>query len=199
MRIRFYKAFCLALTAILLPNIAFSADLTSTSDPFIQLVRQHIKTQLTKPTQDETLICQGEIICGLKLIPIFYQERRYAPVWLDSNGLRPAAKILIHEIQQVHPGGLHPDDYHASILNILLTDYDFWPQDLDNVQAAIWADLDVLLTDAFLLIGAHLSGGRVDPETLHTDLIPNGSANVTRRAALRGTTVNGVVEVSCPT
>jgi hypothetical protein len=31
------------------------------------------------------------------------------------------------------------------------------------------ADLDLLLTDAFLLWGSHLSAGRVNPETVHND------------------------------
>ncbi len=138
---------------------------------FIRQVSRHIKNQLAQDNPNENLVCQGEVICGLKLIPLYYRERHYVPFWMDDKGLRPAARRLIQAITQADRDGLHPDDYHASIVNILLADYDFWPQDLDTVQAAIRADLDLLLTDAFLLLGAHLSGGRVDPETLYADMI----------------------------
>lgn len=40
----------------------------------------------------------------------------------------------------------------------------------------MWADLDLILTDAYLLYGSHLAAGRVNPETLHTDWKINPSA-----------------------
>ena len=35
------------------------------------------------------------------------------------------------------------------------------------------ADLDLILTDAFLIYGAHLLAGRVDPETIHAEWSAN--------------------------
>ncbi len=171
MTIKLPRTICLVFIAFIVSGSTLWAEPVLQPQGFIRQVSRHIKSQLARDNPNENLVCQGEVICGLKLIPLYYQERHYVPFWMDNKGLRPAARRLIQAIKQADRDGLHPDDYHASIVNILLADYDFWPQDLDTVQAAIWADLDLLLTDAFLLLGAHLSGGRVNPETLHADMI----------------------------
>lgn len=174
------KTIWLMLGAVFIFNTPLYADVALKPDTFLQRVNHHIKAQLDQENALQSLVCQGELICGLKLMPIFYQERQYAPVWFDHNGLRPAAKTLIGVIQKADRDGLHPADYHISIINMLLADYDYWPLDSkDNHQAAIRADLDLLLTDAFLLLSTHLAGGRIDPETLHADwIVPDKAIDV---------------------
>lgn len=174
------KIFGIIIAAALFLNSPLHAETTVETDSFLQQVAQHIQSQLTQERTFQNLVCQGELICGLKLMPLFYQERQYAPVWFDRNGLRPAAKTLISAIQNADQDGLHPADYHTAIINMLLSDYDFWPlDDDDDHQAVIRADLDLLLTDAFLLFGTHLADGRIDPETLHTDwILSEGSSDV---------------------
>lgn len=173
------KTLGIIIAATLILSINLHAEPSVDMEPFLQQVTQHIRGQLTQESTFQNLVCQGEQICGLKLMPLFYQEREYAPVWFDANGLRPAARTLIASIKNADKDGLHPADYHTTIINLLLSDYDFWPLNDDAHQAAIRADLDLLLTDAFLLFGTHLANGRIDPETLHTDwILPEESIDV---------------------
>ncbi len=118
-------------------------------------------------------MCRGELICGLQVIPSFYLNRSYEPVWFDFNGLRPTVRPLINAIQQADREGLNPSDYHLSTLEQLLTELSAQTFPPDESQAIAWADFDLILTDAFLLLGSHLSGGRINPETLHVDWLIN--------------------------
>lgn len=160
--------FCVLACTFLQP-VGGKADTESETAGIVQQVRHYIESRFTAENQKRRLVCQGETICGLKLIPLFYQERGFAPVWMNGRKLHPKAKALIREIQNAFQDGLEPQDYHAiaiaETLAMLTNASDLTIQR----QAEYWADLDLLLTDAFLLLGAHLSGGRIDPETLHSD------------------------------
>ncbi|MEJ2158158.1 MAG: L,D-transpeptidase family protein [Desulfobacteraceae bacterium] len=113
--------------------------------------------------------CRGEIICGLQTIPIFYQNRDFAPKWFGVDGLHPSALTLVEAIRNADREGLNSEDYHLNAIEQILhelSDEAFPP---DSSKAHRWADLDLMLTDAVLLLGSHLSAGRVNPENLHAD------------------------------
>jgi len=72
---------------------------------------------------------------------------------------------------------LEPADYHLRAIQTSLDSVRADAAHGRSITPRGLADLDLLLSDAFLLYGSHLLGGRVDPETLH----PRWDAN--RRAA----------------
>lgn len=147
------------------------ADTEPQTAAITQQVRHHIESRLSAGNQSQRFVCRGETICGLKLMPLFYQERRFEPAWMNGRELRPKAKVLIQAVQNAFQDGLEPQDYHAiaiaETLAMLTNASDLTIQK----QSEYRADLDLLLTDAFLLLGNHLSGGRIDPETLHSDWV----------------------------
>jgi murein L,D-transpeptidase YcbB/YkuD len=140
-------------------------------DAFMQKVRYHLKTRLNTGGDSQRFVCQGETICGLRLIPLFYQERDYVPAWMSNASLLPKARPLIQAVQNARQDGLEPQDYHAIAIAETMAVLTNQPDLPIKVQAEYWADLDLLLTDAFLLLGTHLAEGRIDPETLHPDWI----------------------------
>ncbi len=105
--------------------------------------------------QRQGLIIGGERICAARPLPLFYARRRYTPAWLDGDRLRPSALELIDTIQHAGDDGLRPTDYHLAAIGVLTRE-----------PASHGVDLDLLLTDAFLLFGSHLLSGRVDPRTI---------------------------------
>jgi L,D-transpeptidase YcbB len=133
------------------------------------LIKNHLKEKIELETTQERLRCRGELICGLSQIPLFYQRRGFFPAWCSDKGILPQAESLITEIKGAYNEGLRPDDYHLN--NILsLIEKIKNKQALGNtVDPDLWADLDLLLTDAFMLYASHLLAGRVNPETIHTD------------------------------
>jgi len=159
-------AFCLAATSWG-PGLSWSSE----APVFIELVGQHIRERIKDNKNPAALICRGEPLSGFRLLPLFYEERRFFPVWLDAAGLRPITQALIRTIEQADQEGLQPSDYHLDPIAAMLADMESGALMTTAGRAALWSDLDVLLTDAFLLLSAHLSGGRVNPESLHKDWV----------------------------
>ncbi len=130
-----------------------------------------MRTKVAAAQNDNTMVCQGELVCGIAELPSFYALREYRPAWQDAEGtFIPAADLLRH-IERAGEDGLDPQAYHLEAIHRLL--------DLDRLEhqagrrldTALAVDLDFLLTDAFLLFASHLRAGRVNPETLHTEWV----------------------------
>jgi L,D-transpeptidase YcbB len=132
-------------------------------------VRAFIEQQVKTEIQKKGYACQGEIICGLQIIPMIYQQRDYTPLWFDAQGLRPAAKSLVHDIRGAYQDGLKPSDYHLKAMERLLGMFGQGQFPSNDGPAKLWADVDLILTDALLLLGSHLSAGRINPEDIHAD------------------------------
>ncbi|MBW2603688.1 MAG: L,D-transpeptidase family protein [Deltaproteobacteria bacterium] len=132
-------------------------------------IKNYLKKKIELKTTQKRFRCREELICGLSQIPLFYQRRGFLPAWCSDKGILPQAKSLIEEIKGAHNKGLRPGDYHlANILSLI--------EKIKSIQAVgntvnpeLWGDLDLLLTDAFMLYASHLIAGRVNPETIHTD------------------------------
>jgi murein L,D-transpeptidase YcbB/YkuD len=162
---------------------------------FIQKVGLRLKEQVALVDKQKGFDCQGEPICGLQQIPLFYADRQYAPVWIDETGLRPMGHELIRAVEQSGQDGLQPQDYHLGAIHAMLKEMEAEASLPTGHKADQWARMDLLLTDAFLLLSSHLSGGRVNPETMHKDWIISGSrADI--MAALTGALEEGQVEAA---
>ncbi|MGD8846968.1 MAG: L,D-transpeptidase family protein [Desulfobacteraceae bacterium] len=138
---------------------------------FTTQVRDRIERQVKAEIRQKGFTCQGEIICGLQVIPTFYQGRDFSPVWFDANGLRPTVQVLIKTIRTAHLDGLKPNDYHLEAIDRILGNLKGGRLPIRGDQVHQWADLDLILTDAFLLLGSHLSAGRINPENIHADWV----------------------------
>ena len=102
---------------------------------------------------------QEYLFCGREL-RLFYENRFYRPAWFDGNTVSNNAFDLLNYIRQVNLQGLQPYDYHL----YLIEEYFAKNLSFSTVDTNDLAKLDVLLTDAFLLLGSHLYYGKVDPE-----------------------------------
>ena len=135
-------------------------------------VRNRLEMRIMDRVENRGFACRGEPICGIELMPLFYAQRAYEPVWVDGRGPLPAAARLLDLIRQSRNEGLQPAVYHLAAAESMLAELQA-PGDPSpeyrELMATRMADLDILLTDSFLLLTSHLSGGQVDPETLHPD------------------------------
>lgn len=100
----------------------------------------------------------GEAIRAATELPRFYEARGFRPAWVDAAGLLPPADDLLTALEGADAEGLDPADYHVARIRALL-----------RTRPVPLTELELLLTDAFLLYGAHLVGGRVDPVTIHPE------------------------------
>jgi murein L,D-transpeptidase YcbB/YkuD len=111
------------------------------------------------------------MVCGISSIPLFYKRRNFQPAWMGHDGSYPQADSLIGALHNSNREGLRPEDYHLKSLELLLKEIRGSQTENNTSSIEKKADLDLLLTDAFLLYGAHLLAGRVNPETIHSEWI----------------------------
>lgn len=155
----------LLVFSVLSQNESF-ADVTD-----LNIIKDRLKKRIKIAKTKKKFICRGELICGISLIPQFYQQRGFSPAWCGGDGIFPQAESLIEEINGAYYEGLRPDDYHLANIKSLLREVEKKHSLGETVDPELWVDLDLLLTDAFMLYSSHLRAGRVNPETIHTDWI----------------------------
>ncbi len=123
----------------------------------------------------QALRAEGEAVYARPATTALYVQRGFAPLWTTDRGPSAAVDRLLRVIRRAGQMGLRPADYHLSALEALAEDVS--PGRADAQQARRMADVELLCTDAFLLLATHRLSGRVDPEAID----PEWSA--TRRAA----------------
>jgi len=109
-----------------------------------------------------------DLVHAAAILPIFYERRVYQPAWTYSQGIYPQAQILLEAIRSADREGLRPADYHLEKIETILSEMTQTPAAGKTLSPRQLVDLDLLLTDAFLIYGAHLIAGRVDPEKIHS-------------------------------
>lgn len=127
-------------------------------------VAHPIRLRLEDPSRPgvfEVALPRGDIepLRARQALPAFYAQRAFSPAWPG----RDATDELIAALEEAESHGLRSGDYHLPAIRSLRKLTELRP------SAGVSADLDLLLTDAFLTYGAHLVSGRVDPATFDAD------------------------------
>lgn len=139
----------IAFTAILLLT-TFSSGFGEISES----IRLFIDDKSEGPAykvDNENLLCSKEL-------HLFYVNRFYDPAWVTRNSFSNNGFDLINYIRQVDQQGLQPADYHL----YLIEEYLGKMLSQTAVDTADIMKLDLLLSDAFMLLGSHLYYGKVD-------------------------------------
>lgn len=153
-------------------RISFSHPIGRDDSPIAGLISRDedtaavIRDILQSAIGSEAVYCGEEILCGSDSIRAFYENRDFQPAWSRRGFPLTAADEMVLILDDVAADGLAGGQYHlAEILQALKTA--MWRRSRwETPQAANLADLDMMLTDAFLLLGSHLSSGLVDPDTM---------------------------------
>ena len=143
---------------------AESADSPFQDNGLSSLIEKRI-TEWSDPSAD---IVRGERIYAAVLVESFYKGINYRPAW-SQNGHLVQVEALIRAVEDTYGDGLSPQYYHLAPI-ISLVDKVGQESAPDSVQLS---DLDILLTDAFLTLGCHLSAGCVNPVTIETEWFAN--------------------------
>ncbi|ELR69668.1 Peptidoglycan-binding domain protein [Fulvivirga imtechensis AK7] len=96
----------------------------------------------------------GELMFCKKTLPEFYFDRAFKPAWTNDDNISE----LIEQIKLAENEGLNTSDYHYEYLK---TNY--------TGMHSLTPEMDILLTDAYLLFASHLIAGKVDPVTLNAE------------------------------
>jgi Uncharacterized protein conserved in bacteria len=125
------------IAALFLLWMALPAGTTSAPPP------SSIAAAATALAQGRTITIGGGVFCSGRPLALFYRRRRNERAWTPAD-----QESLLRAIRGSTADGLSPADYHLAALD----------------SHRLGADeTDLLLTDAFFLLGSHLLSGRVDP------------------------------------
>ena len=138
------------------------------------LVAERIRTRIEAAGVVADLRAAGEPVYASDVLPKFYERRLYSPAWSDEHGATRLADDFLTALRRADAEGLRAEDYHlAGIVAVLAAVRTDDARSRPALAPDRWAELDLLLTDAFLVYGAHLLAGRVNPETLTPEWVSN--------------------------
>ena len=165
-RIKFINRGIIAIIAILifLCTNSISADRSLDFRHQDDGISSTIKQRIIKWRSPSTVYVRGERIYAAVLVESFYKGRTYLPAW-SQDGHLTQVETLLRAVEDAHGDGLTPDYYHLSLIRSLVYKVG---QEL-TPDPILLCDLDILLTDAFLTLGCHLSAGCVNPVTIETE------------------------------
>lgn len=116
-------------------------------------------------------------IDNIYMVEQLYQKKEYVAIWSEKEQWKPLADSMFDFIEHAKLYGLFPEDYHFLSLDSIKKK--FASDSMGRAHrrdAVIWANADMMLTDAFLHLVRDLKMGRLptDSVTLRKDtVIPN--------------------------
>ncbi|MEJ8571172.1 L,D-transpeptidase family protein [Microbaculum marinum] len=93
----------------------------------------------------------------------YYHLRSFTPIWVRDDGPKTKGRELLAVLQNASADGLEPNDYHVGRLSELM----------EQSDVRSLARLELLLTRAFLDYGRDLSAGRVEPNSVDSEVHMN--------------------------
>lgn len=128
----------------------------------------YIRSSLETYSPEQRPAVMGTELYSTVVIHRFYGERNFQPAWIKDGKIPELAYEMRYEIGQSKFDGLNPVDYHFAALNDYFSRFEAAKKQGKTLPDNELAAVDVLLTDAFIMMGSHLSLGKVDPENLKT-------------------------------
>ena len=128
-----------------------------------------IEKRFAAADTDSRMTCGASFIYAPLALWELYRDRHFQPAWIDSEGPLPHVESFLQEVRQADREGLKPADYHLDHISSLVSEWRNSIARKERFPLTGRIDLELLLTDAFVLYGHHLLNGRVDPEKLYPD------------------------------
>ncbi len=131
-------------------------------------VGERIRYRLEYSLPSSGVHVESEPIYTVTALPAFYERVGFTAVWSRKGELIDQADSLLGEIKRSAEEGLNPADYHLAVIELLLNELSLATPGTPE-RRGILTDLDLLLTDAFLILSTHYVKGRVDPFTFDAE------------------------------
>ncbi|MEM7008117.1 MAG: L,D-transpeptidase family protein [Thermodesulfobacteriota bacterium] len=97
-----------------------------------------------------------------------YHANNYSLLWINSNGASPQALEMIEVVRTSGNDALNPMDYHIEEIEAALIRIDGSNKSIDEIDLA---ELELLLSNAFLNYARDVHYGRVNPGQINLELL----------------------------
>lgn len=129
-------------------------------------IAERLRNRIEAGEALEEIVACGDLVYCSSAVPEFYERRGFRPAWVDESGPQPLTDSLLKAIAGAHDEGLNPAHYHLAVIRDLLQELRPSREHHDCDLVGMLVDLELLLSDAFLVYGSHLLAGRVDPQRI---------------------------------
>ncbi len=129
-------------------------------------VKELLRRRIESSGIPARIIVGDEPVYASDRLPLFYERRGYQPAWTGDGKRMSQIEAMIHVLREAVREGFEPDDYHLEKIEALVSELNGRTRKEPRLTAAKSVDLDLLMTDAYLVYGSHLLAGRVNPETI---------------------------------
>jgi murein L,D-transpeptidase YcbB/YkuD len=147
------------LVLVGLASFRVAGQEASDSDRVPIVLRARISALGARPR----LALEGETFRASPDLACFYERRGFAPAWSNARGPLPAVDELLAALGAAGIDGLRSEDYRLAALRKVVDAVRIRPEALPR------ADLDLVLSNAFLSFAADLRHGKVNPEAIYSD------------------------------
>ncbi len=137
------------------------------ADELANLLRSRVESE--NGVQNRLIAVGAERLHAANELPRFYRGRAFEPAWVNDMGQLPVADSLVAAVERAVYEGLDPAHYHMDRIRQISRELGRAHATGAGLDLERLAELDLLLTDAFLVYASHLAGGRVDPATIHPE------------------------------
>ncbi len=134
-----------------------------------EAVSEQIRERIPTGGMRSRIVLIQDTIYASETLYAFYKDRSYRPAWSVDAEVSAQADSLVTAIREADREGLTPGDYHLAAIESMINELRQNQENKELPVAARLADLDLLLSDAFLVYASHVAEGKVDRETLHPD------------------------------
>ncbi|MGB6338264.1 MAG: L,D-transpeptidase family protein [Candidatus Aminicenantaceae bacterium] len=166
------RGYCVAVLTLILALLFHSLPGLAFQSLSIQ-VQEYLRNRVEAAGIPPKIEVRDEKIHSSVVLPLFYTHRIFRGAWVDDKGLKPQVTECVDAILKADLEGLDPKDYHLNSINELLENIKQSQKERKSLDPRMLADVDLLLTDAFLIYGSHLLSGRVNPESIDSEWIAN--------------------------
>ena len=125
----------------------------SIADAQYKEIYNSVKTQIKNYVESGVAVVDGEKIYASEREINYYTKHNFEPVWFEKENRDEIIKILEGSYNE----GLNPDDYHTAKIKELEA-----KADNGDLDPKLFADLELLISDAVVMYGHHLLWGKVD-------------------------------------
>ncbi len=144
-------------------------------------IASEIRQKIPKTRAPAVIIMGNEPVRSAEEVSFFYRQRNYRPVWMRKGNVSHQADSLVSALQESGHEGLDPEEYHLKAIRRRIIDARRLSEEEKRSSQASFAELDILLSDAFFRYSSHLARGKTGGKGSPDGRIPHSVGKTSAR------------------
>jgi len=137
--------------------------------PLSERVRSMLERVIHFAQEQPENSLSGETMFAPHMLEQFYSRRDFHPAWSNDHAITSLAETLIEKIEHSSVEGLVPEHYHFDRIMALYNLIQEMSDITLKANPESLVEIDMLLTDAFLMLGCRFSAGCINSLTVDAE------------------------------